>query len=84
MAFAISDNLRRTPEIAGAATGLGESHGAKPAIELLIAQAQTAVAKFDDSAHTLRTFLRLHPGDKGAAPVRRWLDRLIADGKLHK
>jgi tetratricopeptide (TPR) repeat protein len=63
---------------------LGQSQGAEPAIELLMAQAQTAVGKFEDSAETLRTFLRLHPGDKGAATARRWLDRLIADGKVHK
>ena len=63
---------------------LGQSHGSEPAIELLMAQAQTAVGKFEDSAETLRTFLRLHPGDKGAATARRWLDRLIADGKVHK
>jgi len=63
---------------------LGQSHGSEPAIELLLAQAQTAVGKFEDSAETLRTFLRLHPGDKGAATARRWLDRLVADGKVHK
>ena len=63
---------------------LFQSHGAEPAIELLVAQAQTAVGKFDDSAETLRTFLRLHPDDKGAATARRWLERLVADGKVHK
>ena len=63
---------------------LGQSHGAEPAIELLVAQTQTAVGKFEDSAETLRTFLRLHPDDKGAATARRWLERLIADGKVHK
>ena len=63
---------------------LGQSHGSEPAIELLMAQAQTAVGKFEDSAETLRTFLRLHPDDKGAATARRWLDRLIADKKVHK
>jgi tetratricopeptide (TPR) repeat protein len=63
---------------------LGQSHGSEPAIELLMAQAQTAVGKFEDSAETLRTFLRLHPNDKGAATARRWLDRLVADGKVHK
>jgi cytochrome c-type biogenesis protein CcmH/NrfG len=63
---------------------LGQSHGSEPAIELLMAQAQTAVGKFEDSAETLRAFLRLHPDDKGAATARRWLDRLIADGKVHK
>ena len=63
---------------------LGQSHGSEPAIELLMAQVQTAVGKFEDSAETLRTFLRLHPDDKGAATARRWLDRLIADGKISK
>lgn len=61
-----------------------QSHGVEPAIELLIAQAQTAVGKFADSAETLRTFLRNHPNDKGAETARRWLDRLIADGKIRK
>src|SRR6266487_1289786 len=41
---------------------LSQSHGSEPAIELLMAQAQTAVGKFEDSAETLRNFLRLHPG----------------------
>jgi tetratricopeptide (TPR) repeat protein len=63
---------------------LGQPHGSEPEIELLTAQAQTAVGQFEDSAETLRTFLRLHPEDKGAATARRWLDRLIADGKIHK
>jgi cytochrome c-type biogenesis protein CcmH/NrfG len=63
---------------------LSQSHGTEPAIELLIAQAQAAVGKFEDSAETLRTFLRTHPKDKGVETARRWLDRLIADGKIHK
>jgi len=63
---------------------LSKAHGSQPEVELLMAQAQTAVGKFEDSATTLRTFLRLHPNDKGAATARRWLDRLIADGKVHK
>lgn len=63
---------------------LGQSHGVEPAIELLVAQSQTAVGKFEDSAETLRTFLRTHPNDKGAATAQRWLDRLIADGKVRK
>jgi tetratricopeptide (TPR) repeat protein len=63
---------------------LSQSRGSEPAIELLIAQSQTAVGKFEDSAETLRTFLRTHPNDKGAATARRWLDRLIADGKVRK
>lgn len=63
---------------------LSQSHGAEPAIELLIAQSQTAVGNFEDSAATLRDFLKSHPNDKGAATARRWLDRLAADGKIRK
>ncbi|HLK03143.1 MAG TPA: tetratricopeptide repeat protein [Candidatus Acidoferrum sp.] len=70
--------------LAEAQQALSQSHGGEPSVELLIAQAQTAVGKFEDSAETLRTFLRLHPNDKGAANARRWLDRLIADGKVRK
>jgi len=63
---------------------LNESHGADPAIELLLAQSQTAVGRFEDSAETLRTFLKNHPNDKGAATAKRWLDRMTADGKIRK
>ena len=73
------DNALKESQLA-----ISQSHGAEPAIELLIAQSQTAVGKYEDSAETLRTFLRTHPGDKGAATARRWLDRLVADGKVRK
>jgi len=63
---------------------LAQSHGSEPAIELLLAQAQTAVGNYEDSAETLRNFLKNHPKDKGAATARRWLDRLAADGKILK
>jgi tetratricopeptide (TPR) repeat protein len=63
---------------------LAQSHGAEPAIELLLAQTQTAVGKYEDSAETLRSFLRNHPQDKGAATAHRWLDRLASDGKIRK
>jgi cytochrome c-type biogenesis protein CcmH/NrfG len=63
---------------------LAQSHGTEPAIELLLAQAQTAVGRYEDSAETLRNFLRNHRNDEGAATARRWLDRLAADGKIRK
>jgi tetratricopeptide (TPR) repeat protein len=63
---------------------LNQSHGVEPGIELLLAQAQVATGKFDDSAETLRAFLKNHPNDKGAATARKWLDRLVADGKIRK
>jgi Flp pilus assembly protein TadD len=63
---------------------LAQAHGAEPAIELLIAQAQAATGKFEDSAETLRTFIKNHPNDKGVATAKKWLDRLAADGKIRK
>jgi tetratricopeptide (TPR) repeat protein len=63
---------------------LKESHGVEPAIELLLAQAQVATGRFEESAETLRAFLKNHPNDKGAATAHRWLDRLAADGKIRK
>ncbi len=63
---------------------LSQAHGSQPDVELLVAQAQVAVGKFDDAGETLRSFLRLHSADKGAPTARRWLDRLIADGKVRK
>ena len=63
---------------------LTQSRGAEPAIELLLAQAQVAVGQFEEAGATLRTFLTTHPNDKGAATARRWLERLVADGKVRK
>ncbi len=63
---------------------LSQAHGSQPEVELLVAQAQVAVGKFEAAAETLRSFLRLHPNDKGAATARKWLDRLAADGKIRK
>lgn len=63
---------------------LTQSHGSEPAIELLIAQAQVAIGKFEDSAQTLRDFIKNHPNDKGVATAKKWLDRLAADGKIRK
>ncbi len=63
---------------------LDESHGAAPEIELLVAQSFTAVGKYEESAQVLRDYLKNHPKDPGAATARRWLDRLVADGKIHR
>lgn len=80
--------LYRQEQYEGAAKesqlALNQSHGVEPGIELLLAQAQVATGKFEDSAGTLRAFLKNHPDDKGAATARKWLDRLAADGKIRK
>jgi tetratricopeptide (TPR) repeat protein len=63
---------------------LTESHGAAPDIELLLAQSLTAVGRYEDSAQTLREFLKQHPDAPGAATARRWLERLATDGKIRR
>jgi Flp pilus assembly protein TadD len=61
---------------------LTESNGKAPQIELLVAQALTAVGKYEDAAQTLRDFLKRH-GDQPEAPTaRRWLDGLAKNGKI--
>jgi Flp pilus assembly protein TadD len=60
---------------------LQESHGAAPDIELLVAQSFTAVGRFEDAANVLRAYLKNHGDQPGAATAKRWLDRMIADGK---
>jgi cytochrome c-type biogenesis protein CcmH/NrfG len=60
------------------------SHGAARDAELLLAQALTAVGRYEDAAQTLRTFLKNHPKDPGADKARHWLERLAADGKISK
>jgi Flp pilus assembly protein TadD len=62
---------------------LTESKGKAPEIELLVAQALTAVGKYEDAAQVLRDFLN-HYGDRPEAPkARRWLDGLASNGKIH-
>jgi Tfp pilus assembly protein PilF len=61
---------------------LAESNGKAPEIELLIAQSLTAVGRYEDSATTLRDFLRNHGDRPEAATARRWLERLESSGKI--
>jgi Flp pilus assembly protein TadD len=61
---------------------LDGSHGAAPDIELLVAQCLTAVGHFDETAKVLREYLKNHGDKPGAATAKRWLDRMIADGKV--
>jgi Tfp pilus assembly protein PilF len=63
---------------------LSQSSGGQPSVELLLAQTQVAVGRFEDAGVTLRTFLKNHPNDKGVATAKKWLDRLVADGKIRK
>jgi tetratricopeptide (TPR) repeat protein len=63
---------------------LSGSHGAAPDIELLLAQSLTAVGRYEEAGETLRGFLKNHPKDPNADKARRWLERLVADGKIKR
>jgi Flp pilus assembly protein TadD len=59
-----------------------ESKGKAPQIELLVAQALTAVGKYEDAAQALRDFLKNYSDRPEAATARRWLDGLASNGKI--
>lgn len=61
---------------------LAESKGKAPQIELLVAQSLTAVGQYEESAKTLREFLRHHADSPEAATARRWLEGLAKNGKI--
>lgn len=61
-----------------------ESKGKAPEIEMLVAQALTAVGRYEDSAQALRDFLKNHSDRPEAKTAQRYLDRLTADGKIKK
>jgi tetratricopeptide (TPR) repeat protein len=63
---------------------LSESKGKAPEIEMLVAQALTAVGRYEDSAAALRDFLKNHGDRPEAKTAQRYLDRLTADGKIKK
>jgi tetratricopeptide (TPR) repeat protein len=61
---------------------LAASKGKAPEIELLVAQSLTAVGRYEESATTLRDFLKNHGSRPEAATAKKWLDRLTASGKI--
>src|SRR5713226_982985 len=63
---------------------LAESNGKAPEIELLVAQSLTAVGQYEDSAKTLREFLKDHGDRPEAATARRWLEGLANSGKIRR
>jgi Flp pilus assembly protein TadD len=63
---------------------LTDSAGKGPQIELLVAQALTAVGRYEDSAQALREFLKNHSDRPEATKARRWLDKMAMDGKIRK
>ena len=61
---------------------LSESAGKAPEIELLVAQSLTATGRYEESAATLRSFLKKHSDHPEAPTARRWLERLKQSGKI--
>jgi tetratricopeptide (TPR) repeat protein len=61
-----------------------ESNGQVPHVALLVAEALTAVGRYEDSANVLRELLKNHSDGPEAATARRYLERLTADGKIHQ
>jgi Flp pilus assembly protein TadD len=63
---------------------LSKSNGKAPEIELLMAQSLVATGKYDEAATALRDYVKNHGDRPDAAKAKRWLDRLVADGKVAK
>jgi hypothetical protein len=77
--------LEKYPEAAKTAqAALTKSNGKAPEIELLLAQSLVATGKYDDAARALRDYVTNHSDRPDAAKAKRWLDRLVADGKVAK
>ncbi len=60
------------------------ANGKAPEVELLLAQSLTATGHYEEAAQVLRNFIKNHGDRKEAATAQHWLDRLTADGKIHK
>lgn len=61
-----------------------ESNGQVPQVDLLVAEALTAVGRYEESATVLRELLKSHSDGPEAAKARRYLERLSADGKIRR
>jgi thioredoxin-like negative regulator of GroEL len=73
----------RYPEALKAAQdALAKANGKAPEIELLVAESQVAVGRYEDAGATLRGFLQKHGDRPEAAKAKKWLERLKADGKI--
>jgi len=82
LAKAYYQHARYDEAVKMAQGAMAGSNGKEPEIALLVAQSLSAVGEYDDAARTLREFLRDHAERKEAATAQRWLERLIADGKV--
>ncbi|MBV8515230.1 MAG: tetratricopeptide repeat protein [Acidobacteria bacterium] len=77
--------LEKYPDAAKTSqAALAKSNGKAPEIELLVAQSLVATGKYDQAAAALRDYLKNHGDRPDAAKAKRWLERLVADGKVAK
>jgi hypothetical protein len=77
--------LEKFPEAAKTSqAALAKSNGKAPEIELLMAQSLVATGKYDEAALALRDYVKNHGDRPDATKAKRWLDRLVADGKVAK
>jgi Tfp pilus assembly protein PilF len=60
-----------------------ETNRSSPQLDLLLAQCLTAMGRYEDSAQLLRDILKNYANSSDAATARRWLDGLVANGKVH-
>jgi Tfp pilus assembly protein PilF len=60
------------------------AHSAIPQVQLLLAQCLSAVGRYEDAAEVLRDFLKTNSNTPDEATARRWLDGLVANGKIHQ
>jgi tetratricopeptide (TPR) repeat protein len=82
LAKAYYQSARYQEALKSAQVALAESRGKAPEIGLLVAQALTAVGRYEDAAKTLREFLREHSDRPEAGKARRWLEGLRSSGKI--
>jgi Flp pilus assembly protein TadD len=60
------------------------AHEPNPQVELLLAQCLTAAGRYEDAAQVLRQLLKNNAEGPDAATARRWLDGLVANGKIRQ
>ena len=84
LAKAYYQHQRYADALKASQQALADSNGKAPEIALLVAQSLTAVGQYEDSAKTLREFLKNHGDRPEAATARRWLDGLAKNGKIQR
>jgi Flp pilus assembly protein TadD len=82
LARAYYQSARYADALKSSQLALGQSKGKTPEIALLVAQALTAVGRYEDAAQVLRGYLNEYGDRPEAVKARRWLAGLHASGKI--